>query len=170
LILFKAVHEDYVEGWKDYEKTASFRNGARWNLAKTPVMYLSTNVQNAMLELANYSISVEAANTLYDIVVFDFPSLRLYEVKPEDLPANWNRVPFDHETQEQGDLFLTNHNYDGFVVPSVALCENIVKNPINEIRSSAYANVVINLEKVGLDKVEVLGRYKPVFSNRMFNQ
>ena len=54
MILFKTIHKDYVSTWQDYQKTSSYRVGARWSSAEVPVMYASSNAQNSMLEIANY--------------------------------------------------------------------------------------------------------------------
>lgn len=169
MILFKIIHKDFVSGWADYQKTGSFRNGARWNSPGTPVMYLSSNIQNAMLEIANYSISPRMANKLFRMAVFEFASLRLYEMSPEDLPVTWNADEHGTDTQEIGDKLLSSDSYDGFMAPSAAINNDIVSHPLNDVRKSAYGNVIVNIEKYGQDKAELIDSYSPIFSQRMFS-
>ncbi|BFM18773.1 hypothetical protein R50073_49560 (plasmid) [Maricurvus nonylphenolicus] len=169
MILFKIIHKDFVSGWADYQKTGSFRNGARWNSPGTPVMYLSSNIQNAMLEIANYSISPRMANKLFRMAVFEFASLRLYEMSPEDLPVTWNADEHGTDTQEIGDKLLSSDSYDGFMAPSAAINNDIVRHPLNDVRRSAYGNVIVNIEKYGQDKAELIDSYSPIFSQRMFS-
>lgn len=157
-----------MKSWAEYQKTSSFRNGARWNSPGTPAMYLSLNIQNAMLEIANYSISPKIANELYRIAVFEFSSLRLYEMRPEELPDNWNRDTHGVDTQELGSGFLKNEKYDGFRAPSVGINDDIVRHSLNEVRSSAYANVIVNIEKYGQERAKLIDNYSPVFSQKMF--
>jgi hypothetical protein len=132
-------------------------------------MYLSSNIQNAMLEIANYSISPRMANKLFRMAVFEFASLRLYEMSPEDLPVTWNADEHGTDTQEIGDKLLSSDSYDGFMAPSAAINNDIVRHPLNDVRRSAYGNVIVNIEKYGQDKAELIDSYSPIFSQRMFS-
>ncbi|AIW22591.1 RES family NAD+ phosphorylase [Vibrio coralliilyticus] len=168
MILFRTLHKTYFNTWKDYEKGSSFISGARWNKANTPVMYMSSNVQNAMLEATNYAKNPKSANRKFVMGVFDCPPLRLYEVRPEELPAQWNEYPFIPETQAIGSEKLLSDEYDGIVVPSCTINLDLVRSPVNEVRRSIYANVVLNPEKEAVREMKLLETFSPVFSNRMF--
>ena len=168
MILFRIIHKNFIESWSDYTKSRSFRHGARWNSASVPVMYFSVTAQNAMLEIANYAPSPRMANKLFRMVAFEFSSLRLYRIVPEELPAEWNADEFGAATQALGDKLLGDEGFDGLLAPSTAINEAIVTHPRDEVRQSAYANVIVNLEKVGMSTVTVLDSYRPIFSQRMF--
>jgi RES domain-containing protein len=168
VILYKTIHKDYIRGWANYQKTSSYRNGARWNSKNTPAMYLSANPQNAMLEIANYAVSPKIANTLYRIVVFEFPELRLLAVTPSQLPKQWNDAAHSTVTQQAGDAWLTSGRHDAFIAPSVTINHVIATHAINAVRDSVYANVIVNLGTVGTANIRMVGSYKPVFSDRMF--
>ena len=170
MILFKIGHKDYVHGWQDYRKTASYRNGARWNSREVPVMYLSSNIQNAMLELANYSVSPKMANKLFRIAVFEFEDLRVSNMEPGDLPRDWDSETHIKETQGAGDKLLRRKNFDGFFAPSVAINNSVVMHPELAVRGCAYANVVVNIEQFGIGKVTLKDVYSPVFSPKMFSE
>lgn len=168
MILFRALHKRFIDTWSDYEKGSSFQNGARWNEALTPVLYMSSNVQNAMLELSNYAQSPRMANGLFVIGVFESPSLRLKEVQPSDLPEAWEQYPFHKDTQAYGTKYLQSSDYDGLIVPSCAINPELSSSALNEVRRSVYANVVVNPEKPSLREMRMIDTFEPMYSNRMF--
>lgn len=169
MILFRALHKQYIPSWGDYEKGSSYKHGARWNQAGTPVIYFSLNPQNAMLELSNYAPSASLANGLFAIGVFESPSLRLKEVQPEDLSQDWEHYPFHPDTQRYGSDVLLNDAYDGLIVPSCAINTELASSAHNEVRRSVFANVVMNPEKEAAKKMTLMRTYSPIYSNRMFN-
>ena len=169
MILFKAIQKAHVSSWKSYEKTSSYRDGARWNSAGMPVMYTSSNAQNAMLEIANYMPNPKAVNAVYDIVVFEFPELRLYSIEPNELPEEWHDGRQVDALKAIGDSYLSNKDFDGIVVPSATINREIATHPINAVRRSVYANTVVNLATIGLDRISVTGKFSPVYSSKMFS-
>ncbi|WP_336926200.1 RES family NAD+ phosphorylase [Vibrio cholerae] len=169
MILFRALHKRYVENWQEYEKGSSYKLGARWNEPETPVLYMSSNVQNAMLELANYCTSPNVANTLFVIGVFEVPTLRLKEVQPEEMNPLWAQFPFNVSTQQFGSKTLLDARYDGLIVPSSTINNALAMSEHNEVRKSIFANIVLNPKKESVSKMALLETFNPVYSNRMFN-
>ncbi|WP_108651228.1 RES family NAD+ phosphorylase [Dongshaea marina] len=170
MILFRAQHKRYLDSWQDYEKGNSYKNGARWNLPGTPVLYMSSNVQNAMLELSNYAPSPKVANLMFCMGVFESPSLRLYEIRPEELPKGWEQYPALKATQEFGSEILEGKQYDGLIVPSCTMNDRLVRSPHNEVRRSTYANVVLNPTKKAVKDMTLLDSHSPLYSKRAFAQ
>ncbi|WP_445766791.1 RES family NAD+ phosphorylase [Rheinheimera sp.] len=168
MILFKAIHKNYVNSWKDYQKTSSFRTGARWNSAGIAAMYTSVNPQNAMLEIANYLASPKLVNAMYVLSVFEFPSLRLHNLVPNELPPGWHSVTKPIQAKLLGDKYLNDPNYDGIVVPSVTINQTVATHPVNDIRAAAYGNVVVNLETIGVNKITLVDSFSPIYSSSMF--
>lgn len=168
MILFKAIQKAHVSSWDDYQKTSSYRDGARWNSAGMPVMYTSSNAQNAMLEIANYMPNPKTVNAVYDIVVFEFPELRLHYIEPSELPKEWHEEGHADVLKTIGDSYLSHKDFDGIVVPSATINRDIATHPINAVRRSVYANTVVNLETIGLDRIAVTGNFSPVYSSKMF--
>jgi RES domain-containing protein len=169
MILFKTIKSPYVHKWRDFEKTTSYIDGARWNTPKSSIMYLSSNVQNAMLEVSNYSPNPKMVNRYYHVAVFEFPSLRLHTIEPKELPSSWNWSSHPTTVQKLGMKYLDDHeNYDGIMVPSATINPSIATHSINTIRHPVYANVVVNLETISLDNIKLVDSYSPVYSNRMF--
>lgn len=169
MILFKTIKANYVDKWKDYEKTSSFKSGARWNLPNTPAMYLSSNAQNAMLEIANYMTSPKEVNKFFRLAVFEFPELKLHTVEPHELPTNWHAVTHQRDAKVIGDNYLNSKAFEGIVVPSATINHVVATHSINSLRRSVYANVVVNLERIGMHRIRLIDSFVPIYSNAMFN-
>lgn len=168
MILFRALHKKYAKTWTDYKKGSSYKVGARWNVASTPVMYFSSNVQNAMLELGSYVKSPKIANKLFAIGVFECPTLKLKEIQPEELPTNWQQYPFNIATQKYGTEILNDEKYDGLIAPSATINPELAASMQNELRNCIYANVIVNPERDALKRMTLLESFEPIYSNRMF--
>lgn len=170
MILFKAVNKNYAASWAEYEKTSSYKKGARWNEVGTPVLYMSKNIQNAMLEIANYVTSPAMANAMYAICVFEFPELRLHTIEPKELPGDWADENHPASTSALGSKYLNDSaNYDGIIVPSTTINHGIATHVINSVRASAYGNVVINPNTIGTAKIKLIETLDPIYSKRMFS-
>jgi RES domain-containing protein len=168
MILFKTIHKDYVSTWSDYTKTSSFRQGARWNNANIPVMYTSSNAQNAMLEIANYVPSPKMVNQLYRMAVFEFPELRLHTIEPVELPTRWHGESHEQAAKDLGEKYLLDTRCDGIKVPSATINRDVATHSVNTIRSSVYANVIVNLERIGLDRIKLIDSFSPIYPHSMF--
>jgi len=168
MILFKSMRSKYVSDWANYKLTSSYIDGARWNSANTPVLYFSSNVQNAMLETSNYQPNPAKANKFYSMAVFDCKELRLHTIDADNLPNEWNRTTHLADLQQLGDSFLLNNKYDGIIVPSATINPEIATHPINSIRLASYANVIINPKTVGLNNIKLIEAYQPLYSSKMF--
>ena len=170
MILFKSAHPNYIDKWQSFELTRSFKQGARWNSPRTPVLYMSSNVQNAMLELANYAPTPKMANALNVMGVFSVSDeINLYQITLADLPQRWNEFPYPHSMQKLGDAVLNSGEYDGMIVPSIAVSNSIVRHTSNLVRLSSYANVVLNPEReVVKNSLKLLNIHRPIYNPRMF--
>jgi len=169
MIAFKTIKTEFTDTWADYRKTASFRSGGRWNHPQYPVLYLSTNPQNAMVEIANYTSSPKMANRYYQLVAFDIKSPRLKTLEPKLLPDNWFAREHRPATMDIGSKILDDPNYDGFLVPSANINHVVATHAVNEIRTTSYANMVINIETLGVDNIKMYSTFSPIFSSGMFS-
>lgn len=172
MILFKTVQEQYssVDKVLDFAKTRSYNDGARWNSARTPALYFSRNVQNAMLELMNYVDTPEEANLSYVVAVYEVPdSVRLHNVVPNELFDGWNDYPYSSRLQLLGDSHLKSPDIDGIIAPSVSINDDIARSSINLIRESCYNNVIINPDKEVFKKMSLIDTFEPVYNERVFD-
>lgn len=172
MIVFRTVAQEYapVDKMLDYFKSSNFRNGARWNSAGTPALYLSTNVQNAMLELANYVDDPLSVNLSSVIAIYQIDDgLRLEDIKPKDLKGDWNTYPYPVSLQRLGDSILTSNDYDGLIAPSIAINDDVARSKINAIRQSCYANLIINPSSDIAKSIKLIDTCNPIYSDRMFS-
>gem|GEM_PF-383511 len=172
MIVFRTVAQQYaaVDKMLDYTKSSNYRNGARWNSAGIPALYLSTNVQNAMLELANYVDDPETANLSSVIAIYQIDDeLRLDEIAPKQLTDDWNVYPYPPSLQKLGDTILTSPNYDGLIAPSIAINDAVARSNINTIRQSCYANLIINPTNTIVRSMKLIDTCDPIYSERMFS-
>lgn len=169
MILFRIIHNNYVDTWADIKRTASYRKGARWNSAGVPAFYAALNPQSAMLEVANYVASPKLANQTHTLAVFEVPSsLRLHYLTPTELPKEWYAASKPDTVKACGDKYLTKMSCHGIVVPSVTVNEAIAMHGSNAIREPSYANVVLNTEHVGIDNIKLIDTYTPIYAQAMF--
>lgn len=171
MILFKSGHPDYIGQWHAHHLTRSFKKGARWNSARTPVLYFSSNSQNAMLELANYAASPQIANAVNVMAVFGISDeLSLYPVTPGELPDGWNDPHGPFIMQQFGDSILNDSAFDGLIVPTVTIADDLVRHPSNAVRDTAYANIVLNPTRPRVsDTLSLISIHKPIYNAKMFH-
>ncbi len=168
MILFKAIKNQHLDGWKDIRLSGSFKYGARWNLPGVPAMYTSKGIQNTMLEAANYNATPEILNKLFTIVVFEVPELRLRLIDFEELPAKWANIEHAEEVKKVGSDYLQSNKYDGIIVPSATLNSKLAMHETNAIRDCAYQNVIINLPTVKPESMKIVGKFSPIYSPNAF--
>jgi RES domain-containing protein len=168
MILFRTISKKFAAQWHQWDKTESFRKGARWNSAQTPVMYFSSNPQNAMLETSNYYATPRLANAVAVLCVFECKSLAIRSIEPHELPSDWDSPLHQVSTQALGDTILQGADYDGILVPSVGIHPEVAAHPLNDVRQTSYANVVINPLSARVKNMELIEILSPVFTQRMF--
>lgn len=107
-------------------------NGGRWNSVGVPLVYLSTSLSLAALELL---VHVEPLLAPADLVAMklDVPavaSLSAY-VPVEKLPADWREYPAPSWEAELGDEFVADGKFLWLGVPSAIITEefNVLLNP-----------------------------------------
>ncbi len=109
---------------------ASFRHGARWNLAGVPVLYFAESASVAMLEMANYLPSPRLVPATYRLGVYEVASSASMKRWPvADLPKEWAEFPHSQWTQQEGTEWLLHGKESLLSVPSAAVpggLENIV--------------------------------------------
>nr|WP_229649140.1 RES family NAD+ phosphorylase [Vibrio splendidus]MCC4880317.1 RES family NAD+ phosphorylase [Vibrio splendidus] len=171
MILFKTMRADLTDPSKllDYEKTSSFKYGARWNSQGTGALYFSSNVQNAMLELANYVDSPKMANASSVVAVYELSdTAMLHEIVPSELSDDWNTYPYPASLQLMGDGILGQPDIHGIIAPSIAINDDIARSKVNAIRRSCYANVILDPTSEIIKSIRLIDTMKPIYSGRMF--
>jgi RES domain-containing protein len=109
------------------------RYGGRWNLPGYAVLYGSGTIASALLERLTVDPELFAAERylFYSVMEFDCPDRLLVKPSIDELPEDWDAIPF----QKSSQLFGTQLIQSGvvcFAVPSVVdkTSLNYVINPM----------------------------------------
>lgn len=118
--LFRLCPEHYLE---DYSRLgASYKDGARWNKAGTPVLYYALTPAVALLEMGNYLPSPRLVPKNYRLGIYDLPDTVAYDELADDrLPNDWSLYPYPHSTQRLGNDWLQGCRTLALLVPSTAV-------------------------------------------------
>jgi RES domain-containing protein len=105
--------------------------GGRWNLAGTPVVYLSESLSLAALELF---VHLPVAARRIELVAFEVrvpDDVRIDDLDEARLPKMWREEPVPEETQKLGSEWAKGVNALLLRVPSVVVPieSNFVLNP-----------------------------------------
>jgi RES domain-containing protein len=108
------------------------QHGGRWNSKGIAVLYCSTSVALAMLELRVHAAHPYPRARLKFVI--SVPDDAIVEAKPADLPDGWNRLPPGPASKRFGDRWLTGGASLGLLVPSVIVPEekNLLLNPAHQ--------------------------------------
>ncbi len=119
-----------------YAKTAFDGEGARlyggrWNSVGTPIVYVSSSLSLATLELLVHLEDYALLEDRYVVLSITFPERLIEELPPESLPSGWNRPALDTPAQQIGDHWVARGSSAILRVPSaVTLGEyNYLLNP-----------------------------------------
>lgn len=98
---------------------AALTEGYRWNSLNTCLVYTSESRALAILEVAVHLDLSEDLPTDRFYVEIDIPGeVEIREIRPEDLPKNWDSKPSILETQFIGDDFAKDNTAAVLKVPS----------------------------------------------------
>lgn len=115
-------------------------SGGRWNKKGYPALYLAENISLSILETI---VHCQCINDLHNrlILSIEVPETSIDIFDPTLLPANWNSIPWNDFTIENGTQWLELQATLSLKVPSAIVPkENIyILNP----RHSDYRNVRI---------------------------
>jgi RES domain-containing protein len=118
--------------------------GGRWNSKYVPMLYTSSCISLAILEvLANLKSTHHVKDLM--LIEYAFPSELMTEVKVKDLPKSWSNFPFDESTRLMGDQFIKNDKFLAMKVPSAIVHQefNYIINPrikhIDQLKISSIA-------------------------------
>ncbi len=117
----------------------AYRYGGRWNTAGTRVVYVSSTLALAALEIL---VHLPTRRTLsFSTFRLSFDDRLIELLKMDDLPLNWRAEPPDRDTQMIGDEWVREARSAVLGVPSTIIPEetNFLLNPAHV----DYAQIVI---------------------------
>ena len=109
--------------------------GGRWNFAGYPVLYGSASIALALLERLTIDPELFTSEryVLYSIMEFDCPEKLIRKLTVNELPENWDIIPFKKSTQKFGTELIQS-GIACFSVPSVVdkTSVNYILNPMSK--------------------------------------
>lgn len=148
--VWRISHTDYSETAFSGEGAKLF--GGRFNSPGVPAIYTSGALSLSLLELL---VQVEDREYLNDCIQFyaDVPNDLIYKPKTEELPDDWNKIPYGKSSQKFGDEWIHESQYAVLKIPSVVV-------PVEN-------NYVINPNHTAFDKIELSGGSNVLFDPRL---
>jgi RES domain-containing protein len=153
--LYRICPERYLEDYSGLG--ASYRDGARWNVAGVPVIYFATSASLAMLELANYLPLPRLVPENYRLGIYILSSrVKVDTWSVADLPEQWNQYPYHASTQQLGTAWLKSGKRVALRVPSAAVPGGLEKC------------VVINPLHSAINQLKLVDQQHDIYSKRIF--
>lgn len=156
MLIYRICPEPFLE---NYTGTgASYKDGARWNLAGDAVLYFALSPATALLEMANYLPSPRLVPKNYRLGVYQIPdSVALDTIEWQDIPKDWAQFPYPLSAQAMGSQWLQATKSLGLLVPSTAVPAGLEKI------------IVINPLHSDINKIQLQRSIKELFNQRSFS-
>jgi RES domain-containing protein len=147
MIVYRIARTEYCdssgEGAKIY--------GGRWNLPGFPALYGCSTIASALLERLTVDPELFASEryVLYSIMEFNCPDKLIVKPDLNELPANWDSIPFNNATQEFGAKLIQS-GIVCFAIPSVVdkTSLNYVINPLSgDFKKLTWKTYPLKLDK-----------------------
>ena len=128
----------------------AYRVGGRWNSKGVRMVYTSTSIALASLEVLVHSAGIPIPNGM---ILLTFEVNNKYIQLLENAPLNWNEIPPKGAAKVVGDEFIKSSKILGLKVPSAIIPEEY--------------NVLLNPLHVHMDKVELVSIREYAFDGRL---
>lgn len=137
---------------------ASYQDGARWNKAGSPVLYLAISPGVAMLEMATYIQSPRLVPPNYGLghLSASITDEDIEVLSLDDLPIDWDSYPYPSSTQEIGSEFLNKRKKFALIVPTTTVPGRLEKL------------AVVNPLHSAISTLKLISIQKNIYSERMF--
>lgn len=127
--LWRCVPRKYMD--EAYQGLGGLHVDGRWHNAGRPIVYASTSPGTAVLEALVHGGDLLHLVTTHVLVGAHLPDKAI--VDADDLPPEWNAVPFIEATQVLGDAWLQGGRSVALRVPSAVVPDdNVLLNPLHE--------------------------------------
>jgi RES domain-containing protein len=128
----------------------AYRVGGRWNSKGIRMVYTSTSIALASLEVLVHTDGIPIPKGMI-LLTFEVPNKHIQSL--DNPPLNWNETPPKGAAKSVGDEFTKSNNILGLKVPSAIIPEeyNVLVNPLN----------------IHMDKVELVSQREYAFDGRL---
>ena len=108
----------------------AYRVGGRWNSKGIRMVYTSTSIALASLEVLVHTDGLPIPKGMI-LLTFDVPDKYIQQL--ENPPLNWNEIPPKGAAKVVGDEFVRSEKVLGLKVPSAIIPEeyNVLLNPMH---------------------------------------
>ena len=128
----------------------AYRVGGRWNSKGVRMVYTSTSIALASLEVLVHTDGIPIPNGMI-LLTFEVPSKSIQHL--EKPPFNWNEIPPQGAAKIVGDDFIKSNKVLGLKVPSAIIPEEY--------------NLLINPLHVHIGKIEIVSQRDYAFDGRL---
>lgn len=126
--VYRISNEKYTE---HLNGEGAYRVGGRWNSKGVRMVYTSTSIALASLEVLVHTDGLPLRNGLI-LLTFEIPNKYIQLL--ENPPLNWNEIPPKGAAKIVGDEFISSNKLLGLKVPSAIIPEeyNVLLNPLHK--------------------------------------
>jgi len=127
-----------------------YRVGGRWNSKGILMVYTSTSIALASLEVLVHTDGIPIPNGMI-LLTFEVPNKYIQTL--DNPPLNWDETPPKGAAKIVGDEFIKSNKVLGIKVPSAIIPEEY--------------NLLINPIHMHMDKIEIVSRRDYAFDGRL---
>jgi len=136
---------------------ASYQDGARWNRAGQPVIYMAFSPAVAMLELAHYLPNPRLVPKSYRLATFELPEgVQLDNISLADLPADWADFPHPAAVQKIGGDWLSSTS------------NLVLSAPSSAVAGGLESIAVLNPRHIDIAKLALIEVTSEIYNPRAF--
>jgi RES domain-containing protein len=151
MLVYRLAKDQFAQ---DLSGEGAKRYGGRWNSIGIPVLYTSSTIALALVEMLVHLPKKNLPNDLVLITIEIEKSATLDILNPIDLPKEWIQFPIPKETQNIGDEWLASNSNLSLQIPSVIIPEE--------------KNILINVNHPNFNaQVKIKNSRKFSFDNRL---
>lgn len=126
--LWRCVPSKYTD--QAYQGLGGLHVDGRWHNAGRPIVYASTSPGTAVLEALVHEGDLQHMFTTHVLLGAHLPDDAVMD--DDDLPPDWNAIPFPEATQLYGDTWLQGGTSVALRVPSAVVPDdNVLLNPLH---------------------------------------
>jgi len=130
MYVYRIAKEKYIN---DLTGTGAKMVGGRWNPKGVPILYTSSSVSLAILEVLAHLPPAYFPNDMW-MATIDIPEQLIQRTTMDVLPEDWNHVPPRISSQKYTESWFSEGVFLGIEVPSIIspIEKNILINPLHK--------------------------------------
>ena len=148
MLVYRIANKQYL---KDLSGYGAKQFGGRWNSIGTPMLYASSSISLATLEILCH-VPMQLMPSNYGIITIEIPDdISIKNLNIKELPINWNTYPAPIKLSKIGNDWIKQNSSLLLKVPSV-IVENEYNYLINPLHQDFNKIKIIAESNFDLDK------------------